>query len=390
MSFELIWQLDINIVAMIMLFLVYISSFKRLDLSNKINNLFLNTSVFILIALFIEISKCLIDKQPYSWLIPIAKVLNLILFVLGPFITYLWITFVRSWISTKKTKNILPNILFLIPIFINLVLSVISLFNGIIFDVSDVNVYVRGPLYIIPSSISYIYLIISIVIILLHRKKIDKEDFIALLIFGGFPAMGGLAQVLVYGLKLIWSCSAFSLIILYIHIQKRLIQIDTLTGAWTRSTFEHYLEQRVKGSDSESFGIIFMDLDGFKGINDAFGHIEGDSALKKVVELVKKSIKKTDIIARFGGDEFVILVNVEGMTELQDMIKSMNKNFSNYNRISSKPYNLDYSVGFEIYKPGSRKIGKFLNHVDHLMYVCKDNKKKLNMIRGNTNHQFWK
>ena len=96
--------------------------------------------------------------------------------------------------------------------------------------------------------------------------------------------------------------------------------IDHLTGANTRKMFEHDLERSLKivrGEVEEhrqgaeplrEVSVVFIDLDHFKHVNDTLGHAEGDAVLIKVTELLQGALRATDMLARYGGDEFVVLL----------------------------------------------------------------------------------
>lgn len=85
---------------------------------------------------------------------------------------------------------------------------------------------------------------------------------------------------------------------------------DGLTGLYNRKAFDEKLESSLKAfhEDGDPFSIILFDVDGFKGVNDTLGHVAGDKVLQKVAECLVQSFRKTDFVARFGGDEFVVLI----------------------------------------------------------------------------------
>ncbi|WP_081460834.1 GGDEF domain-containing protein [Desulfotomaculum nigrificans] len=85
---------------------------------------------------------------------------------------------------------------------------------------------------------------------------------------------------------------------------------DPLTNAYNRRYFMQVLEQEMErtGRTGLPFSIIMVDLDHFKSINDRFGHAAGDLVLKSLVDLIKGRIRKIDCLARWGGEEFVILL----------------------------------------------------------------------------------
>ena len=99
------------------------------------------------------------------------------------------------------------------------------------------------------------------------------------------------------------------------HIAKQdeQIGIEPLTGLRRREVLVRILDQSLKGIHEkgehrkEGISLIFIDLDKFKQVNDTYGHLMGDKVLKKVAEILKDSVRATDTLARYGGDEFAIL-----------------------------------------------------------------------------------
>ena len=91
---------------------------------------------------------------------------------------------------------------------------------------------------------------------------------------------------------------------------EKLATFDMLTGAYNRRRFEEYVEAAVdmKKMHGTPFSIIMFDIDCFKLINDVYGHNWGDRILQEVTEIVKASIRETDKLFRWGGDEFIILM----------------------------------------------------------------------------------
>ncbi len=122
---------------------------------------------------------------------------------------------------------------------------------------------------------------------------------------------------------------------------------DTLTGLYNRRGFfilgeQHYALIRRMGG---KFLLIFADLDGLKNINDTYGHREGDRALIGAADILKHTFRKSDIIARFGGDEYVIIAVNDRLVSYKRIYERLNKNIENYNKEFDKSYRVSLSFG---------------------------------------------
>ena len=153
---------------------------------------------------------------------------------------------------------------------------------------------------------------------------------------------------------------------------------DTLTGLPNRALLEDRLGQALnKASRSNTMvGVLFMDLDGFKAVNDAYGHKEGDKLLIKAGKRLNKVIRKSDTVARFGGDEFAIIL--EELDSLEDLLVAAEKALS----VFSKPFKINQaeifitaSLGISVFPDDSDKVEVLLQNADTAMYRAKANPK---------------
>lgn len=96
---------------------------------------------------------------------------------------------------------------------------------------------------------------------------------------------------------------------------------DPLTGIFNRKRFDDVMEEwmHVSKKKGRPLSLILFDIDDFKGINDSYGHIVGDDVLKDIAATVSKSIRDTDVFARWGGDEFVILLPDTDLRQAEEM-----------------------------------------------------------------------
>lgn len=123
-------------------------------------------------------------------------------------------------------------------------------------------------------------------------------------------------------------------------------------------------------TESEQYGLLFIDLDKFKEINDTYGHLEGDAILKGVGEVIKTKCRSGDIAVRFGGDEFIVLLkNVTDTSLLENKAKQISEGINKL--ATGKFYFTNCSVGG--YISSSRDLQSVMDGADHALYYVKEN-----------------
>ena len=159
---------------------------------------------------------------------------------------------------------------------------------------------------------------------------------------------------------------------------------DILTGLPNRVLFDEVLEQSIKDSRryGRQFALLFMDLDGFKAINDTFGHETGDRVLIICARRLKRALRASDFIARLGGDEFVILA--QGITDKTGVTTLVNTVFSIVNKpilIRGSRHHLTASIGISIYPQDGGDKQSLMKTADMAMYSAKE--------KGSNNYRFF-
>jgi diguanylate cyclase (GGDEF)-like protein len=154
----------------------------------------------------------------------------------------------------------------------------------------------------------------------------------------------------------------------------RLAATDDLTGLYNRRGFEAMglrLLQLCKRAQSHA-SLLFFDLNGFKQINDGYGHTEGDRAIVGFANVLRASMRETDVLSRLGGDEFVALVvDGEPGSEMH-IIERVQRGVARYNREERRGYELRFSVGLAPYDVSAEpSIAHLIEVADHAMYVNK-------------------
>jgi len=153
---------------------------------------------------------------------------------------------------------------------------------------------------------------------------------------------------------------------------------DSLTGLPNRYLLADRMEQGVvKSSRSNTFlAIAFIDIDGFKAINDKHGHDIGDELLKKLGEALKHSLREGDTLARIGGDEFVAVIdNLAKPSEGELVLSRMLEAASSPLIVDERILNVSASIGVTVYPLDTSDPDQLLRHADQAMYIAKQNGK---------------
>jgi len=159
---------------------------------------------------------------------------------------------------------------------------------------------------------------------------------------------------------------------------KKLSLTDELTNLNNRRGFLKLAEQQLRISDRirKKSILIYIDLDNMKWINDNLGHKVGDKYLMDFADILRKSFRKSDIIARIGGDEFVVLCLSESENYLDKILSRLNKNIEIYNSTMDNPFKMSISIGISIYDPLKPiSLEELLEIADKRMYEEKKSKK---------------
>lgn len=146
---------------------------------------------------------------------------------------------------------------------------------------------------------------------------------------------------------------------------------DSLTSLYNRNFFEETLKKTIESAKrGEVYSLIFIDMDNLKKINDNFGHLVGDDTIRAVSRAIQNSIRASDIGARWGGDEFVVLLkgNVESARivaeRIQSNLRKINLNLGNYT------INPSVSIGITIID-GTKDIEALIKEADQCAYLAK-------------------
>lgn len=212
-----------------------------------------------------------------------------------------------------------------------------------------------------------------------NRKRLKKRFSASFYLCVLPPLIGAALHPLFPGPSPAWPCMTFSLLLFFLNFQRGQLHTDHLTGLYNRWHLDGYLRERTaarKQHDTLLAGIM-TDLDSFKCINDRFGHIMGDHALVDAGNILRASVRSGDFVCRYGGDEFIVIVEVKSRGELERIVARIRENVAHYNYQSRMPFLMSLSLGYDVLDPESGMTSKqFLRHIDQLMYQNKKCRKQ--------------
>lgn len=162
------------------------------------------------------------------------------------------------------------------------------------------------------------------------------------------------------------------------HELKRMAEYDSLTNLYNRGHFFHLVDNELAKSIryNNCISLLILDLDNFKQVNDIFGHSAGDRALQMTAEEMKKNSRESDILGRFGGDEFVILALESTREDIQRLAKRLCEAIPL--RLKNSSFDASVTVSIGIYHfCGDEKLShdKLFDRADKALYEAKQSGK---------------
>ena len=159
----------------------------------------------------------------------------------------------------------------------------------------------------------------------------------------------------------------------HVETMERLAYTDLLTGLPNRLTLEETLRDTAQAPrQNEIFALLFIDIDGFKLVNDTMGHEAGDTLLMQIAERLRRATRQTDLLTRISGDEFVVLLrelktSAQGVKVAEKIKRVLDEPFF----LGAQVFNVGASIGVSIYPDDADTPAELLRHADSAMYHVK-------------------
>ena len=298
-------------------------------------------------------------------------------FILMNILAFEWFMYMAASEKMPFRKSRKRRSMWRIPMTISIVVLVVVYVVDPKFWINE-NVELNILYYPLMIAAPVLYLMAAFIMSMINARKTDSRDekFLYRLI-GVYPLTVlafGLVQVFVLNAPLF--CFGCTLMLLFFYIQnmQTMVSVDSLTRLNNRGQINRYMEQAVR-KENVDIRAVMIDIDGFKEINDTYGHAEGDRALILVADVLRQACERCKapvFLGRYGGDEFTVFIQNpeedEAPERMMEVIRAALRKKQLENRL---PYELNISAGWDALKGPGDTLEACLNRADEKLYKDK-------------------
>ena len=252
----------------------------------------------------------------------------------------------------------------------------VNIFTGMFFRIDEMGSYQATPALAFPFAIAFGYAVYSAFIPLMQRRSWRYYLTFPVAVYLVPVLLGNAVHLAMMDVSVSWVAMAVGFVSLQLNLENDISYMDPLTGLYNR----HFLNQHLQNmfermNEPENFtqmmGIL-IDMDDFKFINDHYGHLAGDQALQAVGMILRESLPLNAVACRFGGDEFVVIDQVENRDEAAKIIENIRTRLEQHNQRAKEENQLSMSIGWTLYAKQADTVDTFLSRMDEKMYREKE------------------
>ena len=303
-------------------------------------------------------------------------------------------------LATKQERQKKKRILLTIPLVLNTVAAFSVFFTDLAYSYTADNRFVRGPLGFTSQIVITFYLLMVVVQTLKNAKKNPVLESFIVITTVIFLIASMVIEATIRVRSVGRTAIVLSSIFYYMYYQtqeykqtlsegellqkklERKSRTDGLTGLLNKGTFMEEAERILEEEDRGSCALIFFDLDHFKSVNDFQGHIAGDELLKTIAGRMREAFRREDLLGRFGGDEFYVLMKNITYENLDRRMQSMLKGLQLQSRGEQGSIYVTASIGCAYLEEGkAADIEKLLALADGAVYEAKESGRNQYVIR---------
>ena len=253
---------------------------------------------------------------------------------------------------------------------------IINFFTPFVFDVVDSKFSRGGFGYYLFYILAFIVFIDTFGYYFYARIKGGLLKFFPVWFFLAPMVLAAIVQFFLKDISTIWIGAALTVDFLFMALQNDTIFRDRLTKLYNRVFLDLLKKVMEKSSKSKNFTAMMLDLNGFKLINDNFGHQVGDEALIVTGDLLREAIGPYGAVIRFAGDEFIVILNTQNDELLKKLVNNIYTVFDDFNKSKREKYQLSIALGYSKVDLKNSSIDEIMKDIDEKMYVDKQEQHK--------------
>ena len=365
------FYVESNIVCIIIFLMILLRDLRSVDRQSK-QTMFDNVLMFHILYFTTDIYYVMIlnGYLPHTRLT--SSIANFFISFVMHMLAFYWFVYIEMlegsfYLQTKKHRFICY-----IPAAISITISLILFvfFSDLVID-ANLNTTVVYSISFL--AVPIIYILVTAAHSIYRAFKKDNYAYRSqYLLYAAYPlsiVFFGIVQFYFFNAPMFCFGCTIMMIYFYINSLDSLISQDPLTGLNNRAQLKKYIIHDLTRNDDLKHYVMMIDLDKFKSINDVYGHIEGDRAIISAAEAIKRACHEDNsrpFIARYGGDEFIIIMRTENEKGVEELKAKLIKELEIENK--KHRFNLSASIGYSSYNNTYESFLGALKEADDLLY----------------------
>lgn len=338
-----------------------------------------NTLVAFILYFISDIFWCAVITGNLPKTIYTVALTNILNFLLMGIITYSWLNYVLAVLQAPK-RNLTPyKIARALPLVISFVLFMIVYFTApqlIVNESLDTTKFYDAFQVTLPDLYILAVLFYTFREAKETRDTVERRKILALGLFPVMILLAGLVQILILPESAVFCLSSAVLMVtFYIEAMDGQISQDPLTKLNNRGQLRRYVHQESNLFREDCDTYIFMlDINGFKKINDTYGHAEGDRALILTADALRAAISSMEsriFLCRYGGDEFTLIMHTDGSETPEQLADRVRETIAESCREAELPYALEMGIGWDKLEREGDTAQKCIARADQKLYEAK-------------------
>lgn len=329
---------------------------EHIVVSAEKTRLFFGITLFLVAILLLEILSVFVDSFGSSDLDFLDEVLYSLIYLAAPVVALLLATLFDSTMLRYKNVAIVGIAAYSVFILANFL-------THHLFSVSGDTSYARGPLY--PVYMVACFATGVVFLVANDRAIRQRSGYRKWILYGiffmviGFVALESLTKYIL----VLWPALTLGMLFYYIYLRELEFSFDPLTSVLNRKAFS---EAMLAAKRDHETGLVMLDLNGLKAVNDTVGHAHGDDYLIAAASLAKEAFDGTGVVYRIGGDEFCIICRNVSSAQIKGCIEILKKRMSEYDQ--RVDYDFSIAIGFAMRDATEKDLFATLSKADSHMY----------------------